>query len=139
MFFALFLFAQEVVPQPQPAWLPYFNYGQTVVLVVVILGWALRALPYWKEVRMRDADVKSEDNVVKREMAVALGRLADVLKDIAVEQRRATESVEITQSVAADTSERLSNSLAVVTHRIETVEEHLTRITPSTLQGAAAQ
>lgn len=130
------LFLQEV--PSAPIWLQYWNYGQTVVLLGMILAFVLRALPHWKEVRLRDADVKSEDNVIKREQAVALGQLADALKDIAVEQRRATENIEISQRVAADTSERVSSSVAVFHHRIEALEEKLGQSSHQELKEAAS-
>ena len=132
----LVLFLQEL---PQiPSWVQYVNYGQTVLILALLAAWSLRALPHWKEVRLRDADVRSEDNVIKREMAVSLGRLAEALKEIAVEQRRATENIEISQRVAADTSERVSNSVAVVHHRMDEIEQKLAKIPFAEFKEATA-
>ncbi len=67
--------------------------------------------------------MRSEENVVKREQACALGQLADALKDIAVVQRRATEEVGIMQRMNADSSDQLSNSVKALTQRLDVVQK----------------
>lgn len=103
-------------------WSEAFRYGPTVVLLVLILGFLIRVAPMWKEIRLKEMDQRSEENVVKEKQAEALGQLAVALKDIAVEQRRATEEVGIVLRVNADTSDQLRASLTNMSQRLDRIE-----------------
>jgi len=99
-----------------------FLYGPTVIILVLILGFLIRMAPMWKEIRLKDMELRVEENVVKREQAQALTALAEVLKDIGVEQRRATDTIQILQRVNADASDRLSHNVASLTERLDRLE-----------------
>ncbi|MET0466903.1 MAG: hypothetical protein ABW007_27325 [Chitinophagaceae bacterium] len=106
----------------EAGWAQAIQYGPTVVLLLIILGFLVRIAPMWKEIRLKEIDMRGEENVVKREMAGALTQLATALKDIAVEQRRATEEVSITQRVNSDMNERLAQNVQSLNERLDRVE-----------------
>jgi hypothetical protein len=109
--------------QTEFAWPQLIQYGPTVVILAMILVFLIRILPSWKEVRLRELDLRGEENVVKREQAGALSQLAGALTHIAVEQRRATEEVGILQRYHSDSNDRLANNVHGLTERLDKLEE----------------
>lgn len=110
----MLLFQAEPVPWGQIA-----TFGPTVILLALILWFLLRMAPMWKEVKLREMEVRADEIKVKGEQANALNKLADVLKDVAVEQHKATENIEISQRVNAELTERVSSSLALLARRLD--------------------
>ena len=111
-------------------WKDLFQYGPTVILLALVLWFLLRALPIWKEVKLKELDLRGEENQAKLQQSDALGRLADVLKDIAVEQRRATENIEISQRVNAHSAEQLSVQVGVISKRVDQIEQRVAAVIP---------
>lgn len=130
------------VPWPQLA-----LYGPTTILLalifVFILSFVHKMRPTWEKIKLRELDVReaeakskeaeaasrSEQAGALKELAVGLGQLgsgnaqmAETLKDVAVEQRRATESVKILQRVNADTADQMARQMAIITDRVERIE-----------------
>ena len=109
---------------------PLLQYGPTVILLLVILGFLLKALPTWKEIKLKELDLRGHDIETRGEEAKALSSLAIVLRDVAVEQRkateetqRATETIDILQRVNSDVSDRLAGSVAALNDRLERLEK----------------
>lgn len=119
-------------------WKEVIQYGPTVILLALILWFLLRALPIWKEVKLAELNLRGEENQAKMQQADALGRLAEVLKDIAVEQRRATENIEISQRVNARSAEQLSREVDIVTSRMEQIENKVSAISPTEIGAKAS-
>lgn len=111
------------------------QYGPTIIILVLLLGSLIRLAPVWKEIRLKELDIRAEEATVKGQQAAALSSLAQVLKEIAVEQRRATETIEILQRVNAQTSDQLTAGLNVVERRIEQME---TKIAAAPVSSSAA-
>jgi hypothetical protein len=107
------------------AWSQLIQFGPTVVLLALILWFLARALPVWKELRLKEMELRSEESVVKGQQAVALGQLAGALTDIAVEQRRATEEVKILQRVNADSADDLTHSVRALTQRVDGIQQRI--------------
>lgn len=101
-----------------------------IILALIIIS---KAVPHWKEIKLKELDIKKGDSEVREKEAAALTQLAAVLESIAVEQRRATETIEIMQRVNADASERLTSSVHTLNERLDRVEnmsyQHLTEVT----------
>jgi hypothetical protein len=126
-------------------WGQIIGYGPTVVLFALLLWFLMRIAPTWKEIKLKELDIRTDENKVKSEEAAALNALASVLKDIAVEQRRATESIEISQRVNAESADRFSQSVAVLARRVEgletleprvkVIEDKLNAIVPSSSEA----
>lgn len=130
------------VSQPMPptgdsqVWSQVLLYGPTTVMLALILLFLIRLAPVWKEVQLKKIEAGREETVVKHEQAVALGQLAGALKEIAVEQRRATEEVGILQRVNAETADQVSLSVKQLSKRIEEMELKI-RTSPSHESEAA--
>lgn len=109
---------------------PFLQYGPTIILLVVILGFLLKALPVWKEVKLKEIELRGQDIETRGEEAKALSALSTVLREVAVEQRHATEetkraaeTIDILQRVNADVSDRLAGSVAALNDRLERLEK----------------
>jgi len=115
---------------------PLLQYGPTIVLLVLVLGFLLKALPTWKEVKLKELELRGYDVETRGEEAKALSALSTVLREVAVEQRKATdeqrrttETIDILQRVNSDANDRLAASVAVLNDRLERLEkiEHLSK------------
>ena len=114
------------MPDVNPLW----AYGPTVILLGLILTFILKALPTWKEVRLRELELRGEENTIKTQQAAALATLgnaltsiSDVLKSIAVEQRRSVEIIEILQRANNDTSDRLDQHVRLLAEWVKQIED----------------
>lgn len=99
------------------------QFGPTVVMLALLLWCLIRLAPMWKEIRLRELDVREQESVAKGQQAGALNQLADALKDIAVEQRRATEEIGIMQRVSNDSADQLRRSVNALSERVESLEK----------------
>lgn len=106
--------------------------GAIVFLIVVVLAFLLKALPTWKEVRLaeikvreKEADSRAAQATSFGELSGALSTIGNVLNNVAIEQRHATEKVQLLQRVNADTSERAEEK---VDQLIEIVEQFSVRL-----------
>ena len=113
-------------------------YGPTTVMLALILLFLIRLAPVWKEVQLKKIEAGREETVVKHEQAAALGQLAGALKEIAVEQRRATEEVGILQRVNAETADQVSLSVKQLSRRLDDMESRITRTPPPHESEAAS-
>lgn len=111
------------------AWPQIAAWGPTVVMLALVLAFLLRVAPTWKELRLRELGVRETEATARSEQAAALNQLgkgvsqmSDVLKDVTIEQRRATESVKILQRVNADTADQMARQMAIITDRVERIE-----------------
>jgi hypothetical protein len=120
------------------SWTPFLQFGPTVVMLALILGFLIRVTPTWKEIKLRDLDQRVEENAVKREQAVALGRLADVLQSIAVEQRKATEEAVLMQRMNASSADELSHNVKQLSRRMDEIDHRLESLSPQKEQAEKA-
>jgi hypothetical protein len=115
---ALFLFqADSINLKDLAAW------GPAVLQLALVLIFLLKIAPVWKEVRLREIALKERDGAIREREAESLGRLADVLQSVAVEQRRATETIEILQRVNADASDHLITNVRMLSERVTRIED----------------
>ncbi len=110
----------------------WLGEGVTFSLVVVFMWFCLKALPTWKEVQLERMKVRDKESESLGALGNSLGQLSssltqnsEVMNNIALEQRKATENVLILQRVSADQSNKLADSVDTLTNRIETLEEKI--------------
>lgn len=114
-----------------------------LAVIIILLGFAtwmiLKILPVWKELKLsehatRKAEAESEakraDSMGQLANAINLmskmnGTFAATLKDIAVEQRRATEEVRILQRVASDQNNKMATQVESVTEWMVRIKERI--------------
>lgn len=114
------------------AWEKYIGEGIAITLIIVILGFILKALPVWKEVKLAELKTREKEAEVQVQVAAALGtlggslsQLGTVIHDIAIEQRRATDTVQILQRVNSAEAEKISNSVDGLLMRMDNFENAL--------------
>jgi hypothetical protein len=107
------------------------NLGGEVIIIVLMLGFVLRIIPSWKEVRLSDNETKKLEAAAIGSLATALTSLANsqtqlagVMDKIAVEQKQNIESVKILQRVNASSNEQLTDAVYSLTERIDRLEEN---------------
>jgi hypothetical protein len=108
---------------------PLLQYGPTIILLLLVLGFLLKSMPAWKEVKLKELELRNHEIAVRGEEAKSLSALSEVLRDVAVEQRkatdeqrRATETIDILQRVNSDASDRLASNVAVLNDRLDRIE-----------------
>ena len=104
--------------------------GQTVLILAIILAAVIRLAPTWREIKLkqiekeaRELDVREGESKVQGQTATALSHLAEVLHEVAIEQRRATETIEILQRVNADQTDQLNGNLRAMNERMDRLEK----------------
>ena len=97
------------------------SYGPTIVILALVL---FKWLPTWKEVKLREIDLRREEAVAIGKLGEGLSTMATVLNSVAIEQRRATETIELMQRVNADATERLEDNIKMVGERLDELERH---------------
>jgi hypothetical protein len=111
-------------------WTQIVEFGPTAVLLAMILIFLVRLAPTWKEIKLKELEMRGEENVVKGQQASALNGLAEALKEIAVVQRQGTETIQILQRANAQDTDRLATNVSIVSQRLESVEQRVSTITP---------
>ena len=96
-------------------------YGPTIVILALLL-W--KGLPVWERWKMRELDVRHAEAVALAKLGEGLSAMSNVLKSVAVEQRRATETIELMQRVNADAADRLEDNIKMLGDRLDDLERH---------------
>lgn len=110
--------------------------GAVLMLVVVFLGFLLKVLPTWRDVKSREFDVRTEEAKVsgqistailqsanaQSQLAGAIDSLGGTLNHIAVEQRKTTDNLLILQRVNNEDTNRLSETVDVLVDRMDSME-----------------
>lgn len=99
--------------------------GAIVLLVIVFLGFVLRSLPTWKEVRLAEINVREKEAEARAAQASSFGQLSEVLNNIAIHQRNETEGIRIMQRVNADTSERTEEIVGQLVEAVDRIGARL--------------
>jgi hypothetical protein len=90
------------------SWDKIIGQGPVIVLVALFLFFLWRTLPSWLTTWQA---VKLADASAREKQAEAFGELSATLREIAVEQRRATDAIKLQSRVNADSNDSLSDSL----------------------------
>ena len=109
--------------------------GVTPLLAFFIIAAlvTLRLMPVWlahkKELKLREFETRSIEAKARSEQAGALealagsvGQLSGTLRDIAIEQRRATDTIKILQRVNADSAQSLNQNVTLLGERLDRLE-----------------
>jgi hypothetical protein len=121
-------------------WDKMFAGGISFVILVLLLVVLLKLAPMWKEIHLKEIDSRDKESDARIAQSKALESVANVLYEVAVEQRRSSDSVKILQRVNSTKADELeaaiSESLQAHEDRIMKLEKNATHI--STAQPAAA-
>lgn len=116
------IFLQDLVTLP---WDKIFNGGISFVILVILLVVVMKLAPTWKEVKLKEIDGRDIDAKARIRQSDALESVAKVLYEVAVEQRRASDSVKILQRVNSTKAEDLE---AAISEAIESHEQRLIQL-----------
>ena len=122
-------------------WNKVADQGTAVVVLFMILFFGLlyvvKVLPTWKAVRLDAnaaqtqmagalalvANAITDSNKTRALEMQAITHLADVVQSIAVEQRKANESIRIMQRVQADSTDDLTDFVQELNQRLAQLEQ----------------
>jgi hypothetical protein len=112
-----------------PNWQQIASGGAVLMMFALLLWFILKLVPSWERLKIREFDTRDKEAGSRAEQAASMSQLASgigqmsgVLKDVAVEQRKATEIVEILQRANADTQDQLLQGVRSLIGRIESIE-----------------
>src|SRR3954471_15616888 len=80
-------------------WDKMFAGGISFVILVLLLVVLLKLAPMWKEIHLKEIDSRDKESDARIAQSKALESVANVLYEVAVEQRRSSDSVKILQRV----------------------------------------
>lgn len=117
----------------QTSWIQIALWGgQTVLILILLITAFLKFAPRYEKIRLRELDVreaeakaKEEDAKGRAEQGSAMVQVATVLNNVAIEQRRATETIELLQRFNADSGERLEFAVRTLSDRQNKMEEKI--------------
>lgn len=126
-----------ILLQTDLGWEKWVGEGVAVMMFIIMLGFLLKALPTWKEIKIAEFTVRTKEAEASGQMSLsltqfanaqnqlanALGTLGETVKDIAIEQKKATDNVMILQRVSSAESNQLSNSVEELVDRMNTFEK----------------
>lgn len=106
-----------------------FFGGQTLLILLALIYFAIKAMPTFKELRIREFEVRENESKTQGQIASALVQIAnslnqnsETIKEIAIEQRRATDAVKLLQRVNADSANLQSQAFAILEDRVNRLE-----------------
>lgn len=111
-------------------WTQFGVASGAIFLVVIFLFFLVKILPTmagtWKEVRLAEVTCREKEAESRAAQAASVGQLSgalqsmsDVLNNVAVEQRQATEDVRLQQRVNADIQERSDEKIDKILDKVE--------------------
>lgn len=109
----------------QNEWTAYIGEGAVFSLVLVMLGFILKMLPTWKEIRIEEMKVRLKSAESIGNLGNSLNQLGIVMNNVAIEQRKSTENVLILQRVSADESRNLTSAVDELLERMDLLEKNL--------------
>jgi len=101
------------------------NFAPTIIITFLALWAVVKLAPTWKEVKMRELDLREKEMAQREQQAIAIQSLAEVTRDIAVEQKHATEALRIAERVNIREGEKLSDTVREMSGRMEVMEARL--------------
>jgi hypothetical protein len=98
------------------------NFAPTILLCGLIIWCVVKLAPTWKEVKMRELDIREKEVAQREQQAIAIQSLAEVTRDIAVEQKHATEALRIAERVNIREGEKLGEAVREITGRVDAID-----------------
>lgn len=113
------------------------NFAPTIVLVFVVIWGVIKLAPTWKEVKMREMDIREKEVAQRETQSIAIQTLAESTRDIALEQRHATEALRIAERVNIREGEKLTETVLEVKETVQRVVERVEQMEARTAEARA--
>lgn len=101
-------------------WKEIIGLPAAIVVVILFLVFILRALPYWKEVKLAEikvreteANARTHESSVFGQLSAALSQISSVMQQTVVDNRKDTDKMQILQRVNADATDKILNKLDI--------------------------
>jgi len=98
------------------------NFAPTIVIVFLAVWTVIKVAPTWKEVKLREMDIREKEITQREQQSVAIQSLAEVIEIIAVEQKHATEALRISERVTMREGEKLGEVVHEFAGRLDVLE-----------------
>lgn len=118
----LLVLLQDVLSVP---WEKLFTGSISFVILVLLLVVLVKLAPMYKEIKLREIDSRDKDSEARVAQSQALESVSTILYAVAVEQRRAGDSVKILQRVNTTKAEDLE---AAVSEVLDNHEKRLSKV-----------
>lgn len=106
-----------------------------LIVLLAFLGFFLRVLPYWKEVKLAEIKVRETEANSRTDEATIFGKLSDALNSmggiierVVIEQQREVKNAHILQRVNADASDKILNRLDTLDEMAQNLETNGKRL-----------
>lgn len=109
-------------------WRDFIAFGPGFVALIMILFFLIRMAPTYKEVKLRDLDLRSHEVDVRAKEAESLTALSKVLYEVAVEQRRAADAVKIMQHINSRSADNLSDNVDTLDENVRTLSDQVEKL-----------
>lgn len=106
-----------------PTWIHLMFWGPALIQLIAVLVFILKLAPTWKEIWLERIQVRREEAAALTALAQAVTTISQSAESIAVEQRKATETVKILQRMNADSADHLTQVVTVLADRVDRLEE----------------
>lgn len=93
-------------------WEKIFAGGISFVILLALLAVLLYVAPMLKEVKLKEIESRDKDSEARVAQSRALEKVANVLYEVAVEQRRSSDSVKILQRVNSTKTDELEAAIS---------------------------
>jgi hypothetical protein len=135
-----------------PNLVQYGQAGLMGLMFIAFLFFLLRALPVWKQIKDGDKEVKIAEIAVREkeaearaaqatsfgQLSGALSSISDVLNNVAIKQKEATDKVLILSRVNAESNERNDSKFDQVIEHIEDLSKRVTNLETTIKSGRKA-
>ena len=112
------------------------NFAPTIVIVFLVIWATIKLAPTWKEVKMREMDIREKEVSQREQQAAATQTLAETTREIVTETRHGIEALKIAERVNLREGEKLSEAVRDVN---EAVREIAARVEAIELTKTAAE
>jgi len=98
------------------------NMAPTIVLVFVVIWGVIKLAPTWKEVKMRELDIREKEVTQREQQSMAVQTLAECTRDIAIEMKHTAEALRIAERVTIMRGEALQHLTEDLEARVDALD-----------------
>jgi hypothetical protein len=101
------------------------NFAPTIIMCGLVIWGVVKIAPTWKEVKMRELDIREKEIGQREQQAVATQTLAETTREIAIETKHGIEALKIAERVNLREGEKLNDAVHEI---MDTVREIVVRV-----------
>jgi len=114
------------------------NFAPTIIIVLIVAWSTLKIVPQRNVVKLRELEVQEKGIAAQVELAVATAKIADVLEKVSMDQKQATEVIEVAQRVNVNSNERLTHAVDELSHSVEVLNSRMEKVEVETAAASKA-